>query len=228
MVHSARNTAHVSYRGTVLKGLTGTDLPRDIDKSLLFGRGDLAAVLRSHLETVHSATNDIPVADFNTHSDDQLAGIMETRMLVEPLALDEDALHAEQSEIEVDVSKDPRRNPLKQRGPIYVIGISLSVRIPYNGDDLLWQLRPAQWRDHFPRGKVHPAVAGERGELEIVAQQPGDEDVSNLRDSLRREVEAIRFYLEAQRPQIDEGNRRLREAIRRALAERRRSLHTHH
>jgi len=228
MTQSAPDIVRRSHCGTVLKGLAGTDSSRDIDKTLLFGRGDLAAVLRSHLESVTAAVNKLPAEDFRTHSDDALAAILEERMLVVPLQLHESALHTEQREIEVDVSKDPHRNPLKQRGPIYVIGISLSVRIPYTGDDLLWHLRPSQWRDHFPRGVIHPAVPGGLAELEIVAHQPGDEDVSKLRNDLRGEVDAIRFYLRAQQPQLDEENRRLRDAIRRALADRRRGLHIRH
>jgi hypothetical protein len=228
MVHSAGDIAQGIHHGTVLGGLAGTDLPRDIDKSLLFGRGDLTKVLRSHLENVASLVNVIPASDFERNSDAELATILEDRMLITPLALNEAALHAEQHEIEVDISKDPRRNPLRQRGPIFVIGISLSVRIPYTGDDLLWHLRPNQWRDHFPRGVVHPSVAGGPAELEIVAHQPGDEDVSRLRDSLRREADSIRFYLDAQRPQIDEENRRLSDAIQRLLHDRRQRLHTRH
>ena len=228
MTQSAVDVVQHNHHGTVLKGLAGTDVPRDIDKTLLFGRGDLAAVLRSHLENVSAAVNDLPAEDFKAYSDEDLAAVLDERMLVMPLQLHESVLRTEQRDIEVDVSKDPRRNPLKQHGPIYVIGISLSVRIPYTGDDLLWHLRPSQWRDHFPRGVIHPAMPGREAELEIVAQQPGDEDVSKLRDDLRREVDAIRFYLRAQQPQIDEENRRLRDAIRRALADRRRGLHIRH
>lgn len=228
MTQSAADVARHNHHGTVLTGLAGTDLPRDIDTTLLFGRSELAAVLRSHLENVTAVVNALPAEDFKEHPDEELAAVLEERMLVIPLQLHESALRTEQRDVEVDVSKDPRRNPLKQHGPIYVIGISLSVRIPYTGDDLLWHLRPAQWREHFPRGVIHPAMPGGRAELEIVAQQPSDEDVSKLRDDLRREVDAIRFYLRGQQPQIDEENRRLRDAIRRALADRRSSLPIHH
>jgi hypothetical protein len=130
----------------------------------------------------------------------------------------------EQRETKIDVSGWRDRNPFLDPGPIYVAGIEVVVMIPYSGDQSFWKLRPNSWQSVFPRADVCGTGRDGIGQLQIVLSQPADEAPERFKARLDEELNNIRFYVDAQRRQIEQFNDGLTVPIRVAIAARRERL----
>jgi len=196
-------------------------MPRD---NLLFYEGDLDAILRSHQGSISSRVDSIQRDQFlNTSSEELVQHILQA-LLVEPLTLYEDRAELEQRETKIDVSGWRDRNPFGDRGPINVAGIEVVVTIPYSGDQSLWKLRSNQWQSVFPHGDIRGPGRDGIGTLQILLSQPADESPERFKSRLDEELKSIRFYIDAQRRQIEQFNAGLIGPINSAIAARRERL----
>jgi len=196
-------------------------MPRD---NLLFYEGDLDATLRSYQSSISSRIDSIPRDQFLNTSIEELTQHILTGLLVEPLMLYEDRAEMEQRETKIDVSGWRDRNPFGDRGPINVAGIEVVVTIPYSGDQSLWKLRPNQRQSIFPHGDVRGQGRDGVGALQISLSQPADESPERFKARLDEELKSIRFYVEAQRRQIEQFNAGLTGPINSAISSRRERL----
>lgn len=196
-------------------------MPRD---NLLFYEGDLDGTLRSHQSLISSRIDSIPRDQFLNTSIEELTQHFLSELLVEPLTLYEDRAEMEQRETKIDVSGWRDRNSFGDRGPINVAGIEVVVTIPYSGDQSLWKLRPNQWQSIFPHGDVRRPGRDGVGTLQILLSQPADDSPERFKTRLDEELKSIRFYLEAQRRQIEQFNAGLTGPINSAITARRERL----
>jgi hypothetical protein len=120
------------------------------------------------------------------------------------------------------------RNPFGDRGPIHVAGVAVSVSIPFH-----WGLVPVEAEGRiigspFPRA---PQVVSSRGEsagrVQIDMAQPTDEAPERFKARLDEEVETIRFYVQAQKQQIDGFNAALHAQVVAAVGARRDRIQKH-
>jgi hypothetical protein len=193
-------------------------------ENLLFCDGDLDATLRAHQSSIVSRVDSIPRDQFLNTNIEELTQHIFSTLAVEPLTLYEDRAAMEQRETKIDVSGWRDRNPFQDPGPIYVAGTEVIVTIPYSGDQSLWKLRPNQWRSVFPRAGVGAPGPDGIGQLQISLSQPADEAVEQFKARLDKELKSIRFYVDAQRRQIDQFNAGLKDPISAAVAARRQLL----
>jgi len=193
----------------------------------LFCEGDLDHTLRNHNGQIAAKVDVIPKDQFLAIPEEDLVEHIYSEIYVEPLTLYEDSMEMEQHEVKIDVSGNPLRNPFRDPGPIYVSGIKVVVSIPYSGDPMLWKLRPNQWRSVFPQGIVRQPNHQGLGYLDIIIEQPTDEPTERIKQNLESELEKIRFYLEAQKRQVEQFNAAAPENIRKAIRTRKERLKTH-
>lgn len=190
-------------------------------KDLLFYESDLSATLDNHFSRLGAAITEIDAVEFLQTDDEQIIERIFEQFVTTPIQIEKDGITMEQTETEVDVSRDPMRNVFGDQGPILVKGLAVAVAIPYQGDDLLWQLRPNRWQSVFPRGEIRKDTADGRGILIMRYQQPADEDPAKMKTQFDRDLESIEFYLEAQRAQIENENAKLRDKIQTEIKKRR-------
>jgi hypothetical protein len=193
-------------------------------ENLLFYDGDLDATLRAHQASIASRVDSVPHDQFLNTNIEELTQHIFSTLVVEPLTLYEDRAEMEQRETKVDVSGWRDRNPFRDPGPIYVVGTEVIVTIPYSGDQSLWKLRPYKGRSDFPRANVRAPGRDGIGRLEISLSQPADEALEQFKARLDQELKSIRFYVDAQRRQIEQFNARLKDPISAAVAARRERL----
>lgn len=136
-------------------------------------------------------------------------------------------MEMEYSEVTIDVSRYPDRNIFRDPGPIWVSGIRVTVRVKYSGDYKLWSLRPNPWRRVFPRSYVGHLGKDGFGFLEMTVEQPTDEPQERIKQRIEGTLESIRFFIEAQRKQIESHNRGIRDLIHQALQARRNRIKEH-
>ena len=106
----------------------------------LFCEGDLDDVLRAHQVTITTKVDAIPRDQFMNAQLEEVVDHVVSEMSIEPLVIYEDLSEMEQRETKIDVGGWQGRNPFRDRGPIYVSGVSVSVSIPFAGDAPLWKL----------------------------------------------------------------------------------------
>lgn len=197
------------------------------DNDRLFCKGDLSETLRQHYGKVKDIVAGIPEKQFLVTSDTELLTRVESDLLVLPIELDESASTMKREEIKIDVSQYPDRNIFGNRGPIYVAGFKLLITIPFQGDLLLWQLRPNQWQSTFPRGRVKGVTNQPSGVLEVTYQYPADVGPEKTKGRHDENLRDIRFYLANQKNQIVSEQSRLGPLIQKVIGERRERLKGH-
>jgi len=193
----------------------------------LFYEHDLDATLRSRLAGIGEKVDAIPQDQFMNSRPEEVVEHLVSQMAVDPLVLYEDRAEMEQKETKFDVAAWRDRNLFGGSGPIYVAGVAITVTIPFTGDDQLWTFRPNQWQTVFPHGRVSAARGDGVGHLCIDMDQPADEPPDRFKSRLDGELRSIRFYIDAQRRQIEQFNAGLRAAIHPAVDARRARIEKH-
>ena len=62
------------------------------------------------------------------------------------------------SEPNIDVSQDPMRGIFDRSRPFYIKGVSITVVLPFNGENGLFHFQPSSFTFNPPRGEI---VSGE-------------------------------------------------------------------
>ncbi len=194
--------------------------------NLLFYEGDLSAMLNGHFAKAVEKVNAIPEAQFLNTDDDKIVEHIVSDMEVQAIELHEDATEMDQEETRVDVSG--RFDYFTVPGErTEVPGLMVTVSIPFTGDPLLWKLRPNRFQTIFPRAHIrHPGSDG-IGYLDIVMEQPSSASPDSYKQGLEHTLQSVRFYLDAQKSQIEAENHRLPQRVREAVVKRRERLKSH-
>jgi hypothetical protein len=197
------------------------------ERNLLFYNSDLDGELRALMQKMGSKVDSIPKDQFLTTPDDILLEHLQGEFVVDPIVLYEDTKEMEHQEVKVDVSMYPDRNPGRRKGPIYVSGISVSVQVPFSGDARLWRVRSNPSQAVFPRGTIREPGKNGIGYLEITVEQPTDEPQERIKQRIDKTLQSARFFIDAQRKQIEQHNQQVPDFLRQAIANRRGRLREH-
>lgn len=197
--------------------------------SYLFRNHDLSSFLLASTDMLSAKVNGIPERTFLKSSVEELTEHIVSLATIEPLAIYEDRMTLEQEECQINVGNDQGRVFHHGGGRVMVPGMRVVVSIPFTGDHESWYRVPSSTISTVPRGVVRPASESEPGYVEMVFEQPADQPPSKIKPVLDREMETIRFYLDAQQTQIETYNAALAGIIS-GLVETRKdrlaSLHT--
>lgn len=195
--------------------------------NLLFYEGDLHGTLDNYTRQINEKVNEIPKDQFLATPEEDLVEHVYTELYIEPLALYEGSMEMEQHETKFDVSGYRDRYQFGDRGPIYVQGIRIVVSIPFTGEPALWKLRPNQFQSVFPRADVREPIGDQPGHIELVFQEPSDSQPEKLKQNLESELKSLRFYVNAQKNQVEQFNKTAPDKIQRAIQARRERIEKH-
>ncbi len=193
-------------------------------KNLLFFNGNLDATLRAQQGSIDSRVDSIPHDQFLNTSIEELIQHVLSTLIIEPLTIYEDKAEMEQREMKLDVSSWRERNPFEDQGPIYVPGTEVVVTIPYSGEQSLWKIRPNHWQSIFPRADVCGTGRDGIGQIQITLSQPAGMAPEGFKANLDEQLKSIRFYVNAQRKQIEQFNAGLAAPIKAMVIARRERL----
>lgn len=193
----------------------------------LFAKEELASVLEAMRRGIQDSVDHIPKEQFLSNSVDDVVAHISPRLKIAPLKLYEEAKTMENVEIKVDVSSNPNRNIFGDPGPIYVPGIRVSVSIPYSGVYDLWNLSPSTFRSTYPHGHVTEPNHDGIGTLNIVIEQPNDENPERIKEGLRSVLDDVRFLIDQQNKQIEAHNASIETSIKSCVEKRRERLKQH-
>ena len=97
----------------------------------------------------------------NTSVDDLCSYLVEKYSVNDVPTLRRDDIVADQSEVPIDVSRDPMRLVHDRSQPAYVTGTEIEITVPFDGDENVFKIQPSTFSLSPPQGQVS------RGELRI-------------------------------------------------------------
>ena len=193
----------------------------------LFCGGDLSRTLDNMSKKISEAVAKISKDQFLATPKEDLVGHVYSQFYIEPLVLHEDSKEMEPYETSIDVSDDPNRYIVRSRGPYMVPGLRIVVSIPYTGNDDLWKLQPSSYQSVFPHAEVRKSQGNETGYLELIFERASDEPQDRIKKDLDSELSTIRFYVDAQREQVEHYNSSLPALILESIKSRKERLEKH-
>lgn len=119
----------------------------------LFWKYDWFAVVEAQKAAVRKDAENTSKGDFDRQSLEELkVGLCEKYSLEVP-TLDLENITVKQRETEIDVSHD-RMRYFSAGGPHYVKGTAIDVRLPFEGDPNMFNVKPTTWTTSLPRGRI--------------------------------------------------------------------------
>jgi hypothetical protein len=93
--------------------------------------------------------------ELSYRSDDEVVEeFLQTFSVIVP-ELDELRMQTSECEVDIDVSRDPRRHFFEDHpNGFYIKGTEITVHIPFSGEAILFDVRPNMWSTSMPRGRV--------------------------------------------------------------------------
>ena len=187
----------------------------------LFSKQDLYDQLESRRLKLPVLIDQISEPQFRVSSDEELVAFAEAKMRVNPLVLHAQAASGEQGETKVDVSGDSRRYGTGRGGPHFIPGTEFVVRIPFEGDEWLFDCTPST------RSSMAPTSRIESGNVVIRIAQPYDAEPVAFKNALEREKKLIEEYVSWSSNDVASYNASLGAIAKRAVVHRRERLAKH-
>lgn len=187
----------------------------------LFHKYDLGATIRAQSEGIEGRVDSLPKDQFITSSDQELFDHFMSAMEIQPLQLHEDSSEMDQEELQIDVSRNRRRNPFPERESIMIPGVRVTISVPWTGEPQLWDMKPSQHYLNFPYGEIREPNSEGIGYLNIVIEQPHDQEHEKIKEELDRNLDLIKDFIGFQKNEITQQNERLPKKIEVAIQNRR-------
>jgi hypothetical protein len=183
----------------------------------LFSEYDLRAVLEHQLSAINDKVLGVPKERFAADSDEQIAAVIASELIVEPLELEENEISVDASDVKVDVSREFDRAISDRSRPFYIDGIEVSYHVPFRGEKELLKCRGSQFTFNPPR-----AVIGQ-GEL-VFPYQVAGRDLASTKSNFERDLQTVKQWIPWINEPVAQYNATLEESVRQRVAQRRSEL----
>jgi len=121
-----------------------------------------------------------------------------------PLTLHVNDYHIEdQRSVQVDARHDPNRMFFPGDRPYHIPGTQLTIAIPFDGDPMLWKIRPSSWSSGgYPEIDLH-------GNLVQLMHQFADDaaNPSKLKQEIDRQVQALKNAVDTLHRDVEQHNK---------------------
>jgi hypothetical protein len=148
-------SAIAAENGSKVSGGTGHHRMIYTLPELLFREGDLYPIMEHQKAKMLKEIESLDKSMVLDNDLDSLAAIFAEKYNGGVPVLREAEKEAEHDEVEIDVSKDPRRMAYyDDDGPVYIKATRLKVWIPFDGDAIFFRIRPSTYNFSPPRGEI--------------------------------------------------------------------------
>lgn len=124
----------------------------------------------------------------NVNEEDFIEHALGTFRLETPALRREDIHTLGVEEVDIDVSQDPFRAIIDRSRPLYLKGSSVTIVVPFEGDGVLFDVRPSSFNYNPPRGQIKGQ------ELHFVIQTL-EQNADNIRQQYKRELSSVQDWL---------------------------------
>jgi hypothetical protein len=151
-------------------------------------------------------------------SEEDLCQSLTAKHVLEAPTIHEDKIYVyDTKEIDVDVSRDPRRMIIIERGPVYVKGTQITIAVPFDGDGELFQYKTSTFTYAPPRGEI----VGQEIHLIYETVEHNQEE---LKQTYGQELNEIKRYLEWVKGDVQSFNNSLESFIKQNVTRRKKRL----
>ena len=182
-----------------------------------FRDGDTFAMFRNIIEQVTKEIQSLDNEYVLKASITELEDYYINRVIIEPLVLHADQYYIEnQTGTQIDVSHDFRRAVFPGERAI-VQGTRLDIAIPYEGDAILWKIRPSTFSlSGYPEIQVRDDV------IVFSVQFPDDSaDQAKLKSEIDRQVKSLSDAVQNLRRDVENHNRSAPQTIKSVIKQKR-------
>lgn len=157
---------------------------------LFCSKGDLSITIEAHKQNIKK--------DIESQSSDYILNVNESdyieylynKYIINPLILHQEAMSiVDQKEKNIDVSHEWTRAIFDRSKPYYVKGNCITIGIPYEGDKVLFYLRPSTFSSMVPSGII------KNNDLLLTYEGANLTD-KEIKDNLDRDIKLIKQHIE--------------------------------
>jgi hypothetical protein len=153
----------------------------------------------------------------NASEGDLIKYLSDKYFLDPPTLCEDDICVHDQSEADIDVSRDPDRIIFNRSRPVYVKEVSITIAIPFDGDGELFNYRPSTFSLNPPRAEIN-------GQEVHLIYQKAEHDAEKLKEIYTRDVGNIKQHLSWIKRDVENFNKSLEELIRGIIKQRKEKL----
>lgn len=184
----------------------------------LFSNGVLSEVLESSKNALKKEFENMKSDYVLNASETDLSNYLVSRYNVEPLSLRESDISMEEPhEVDVDVSRSPRRIFFDQSGPYYVRGTAITIIIPFDGDADLFKYRSSTFTYDPPAGEI------KNQELHLVYEEV-EHNAEELKQRYADDLAEIKRWLEWIKNEVDAYNESLKPFVKEIIEARKKKI----
>lgn len=183
----------------------------------LFNEIQIWSVQDEQKHSLRKAVADAPISTFS-RSDEEIFEEFVKQFSIEVPILNQGNREITEEEIDIDISRDPRRMLFDRSNPFYVKGTRITVHVPFTGEAILFRVQPNSYSLSPPRGRVS------RNELLIIYEFVNDTPPTNLKLQLESALREIESYLQRLRESASQLDAELRNEVVQAVSRRKAEL----
>ena len=163
----------------------------------LFSERDLHNLLENHKNTLRKEVLEIDQQSFaDTNEADLREHLLEKYRIDPPKILSDKIYVGQPTEVDIDVTRDPRYDLGRSVGRSSVKGTRVVIHVPFEGEAEFFKWQPSRYTLSPPRGEIH------ENEIHLVYDVHGS-DSGNLKERYQRDVASIEEYLKTVHSQVE-------------------------
>ena len=153
----------------------------------------------------------------NVSEEDFIRYLVSKYSLTSPKIYEDKIYSCPTKEVDIDVSQDPTRIISDKSHPFYVKGIQITIALPFEGDEEVFQYRPSTFSLNPPQGEI----VGQ--EIHLIYEMV-EHDAEKLNQMYQTELDKIKKYLEWAKDDVNNFNKDLESIVRRIVSQRKKKL----
>ena len=153
----------------------------------------------------------------NVSEEDFIRYLVSKYSLTSPKIYEDKIYSCPTKEVDIDVSQDPTRIISDKSHPFYVKGIQITIALPFEGDEEVFQYRPSTFSLNPPQGEI----VGQ--EIHLIYEMV-EHDAEKLNQMYQTELDKIKKYLEWAKDDVNNFNKDLESIVRRIVSQRKKKI----
>ncbi|MDB5659368.1 MAG: hypothetical protein JWS10_1983 [Cypionkella sp.] len=187
-----------------------------MNDDILFWKHEWMSIVEAQKAALRKDVDRLTKSDFEQTGEEELANQLCTKYSLEVPKLGVDDISVKQREINIDVSRDRMRYS-SSGGPHYLKGTAIDVRVPFQGDRGMFEIKPNTWTTSIPRGRLE-------GNSVLFTISGIDLSPAQVKSDIDRQIADLQLWLGFQEQSVGSFPVELAQVAKQALIVRKKKL----
>ncbi len=186
------------------------------DDLLFYEQGEFRSILEAQKEGLRREVEGLGRDYILNANEEELCAYLASRLTVDvPILHDEDKVVLPAQDVDIDVSGRFDYAVSREDGPCFVKGPSITIVIPFEGDNQLFHFRPSSFSMSGVRGRVI------KNELHLTySGLPQDMSSEKIKQDLDRDINTIKRYLQSMTHDAEMHKKFIESEVKKLVASR--------